>query len=664
MLTATKAGWRLEHAGQRLHLNQGLATLTAEVAGEQGWRGSAVVPSPLIGGLDLTLESVVADGDGVALQGPGWTGRIEAVGQLFHFSVVVDLGAPVTVAPDLILWLGPFNLMDDRQALTWRRTLVPGPTANGQGLAGNDLPAAYLYDPVRKAETVFAVDAGAMEWAPGRLLGYRCTERYDGDGGRYGVGLVRTGGLITLTAGRHRFGWYLWQGPRQESPDAWAGVARLVEKLSPVLEIPAREPATPWRDRAAGVVADLADREACWVEPEGVPGLRAYVKNTSRYFGEEGRNFFELMTHMDVLAPLIPYQRLHPTRRGAAIEERLLASLPRFFRPDIGWMVNSFPGGSTFADLWYPFENSLIKLGWVVMATGDEQLRTMWRNVLNGARRLAEETGYLFPLFCETAGNEVRGSCPNVSVAGLFAYGNVLAWQSGLGESYRQQALTALHTMRRLPLELQYHEPQQLSFAAAAAALVGQRALAADFLNAHLRQLYWFADPGAGGADVRGMFQACASLLYPAFKENVEAVLPWTVLLRTGVGDPALLLRLIALQRQNNQAYFDGTRCPHIPYENLGTSELPQRGAIGKEIYGAGEVLWFYLMTEAFGTADDPAILAVYLDLLSPAALAGRPGARGSYCLYNPTDTTRGFRFGAVDYTLAPGAYVMHPPQQ
>ena len=28
------------------------------------------------------------------------------------------------------------------------------------------------------------------------------------------------------------------------------------------------------------------------------------------------------------------------------------------------------------------------------------------------------------------------------------------------------------------------------------------------------------------------MFEACASLLYPALKENIEAILPWTVLLR------------------------------------------------------------------------------------------------------------------------------------
>lgn len=53
------------------------------------------------------------------------------------------------------------------------------------------------------------------------------------------------------------------------------------------------------------------------------------------------------MSHMDVLAPLVLYQRLRTSAQGAEIEAHLLVSLQRFYRPDIGWMVNSFPRGST-----------------------------------------------------------------------------------------------------------------------------------------------------------------------------------------------------------------------------------------------------------------------------------------------------------------------------
>jgi hypothetical protein len=626
-------------------------------------RASTTAPTPLVSGLTLAVDTWSVRDNSVELRGAGWGAVIDTVGDLFRFTVTVEVPHPRSATPELVLWLGPFSVMDDRQALTWRRTLVPGPTANGQGLPGNDLPAAYLYDPVRKVETVVAVDAGAMAWAPGRLLGYRCTEKWDTAAGRYGVGLVRTGGPLELPAGTATFCWYLWQGPRRTSPDAWAGAAALVHRLAPLLP----DPVLPyqgdaWRQLAAGCLNDLQNRAACWVEPNGIPGLRAYVRDSSRYFGEEKRNFFELMTHMDVLPPLALYANLHPESDGAAIVAELLESLPLFHRPDLHWFVNGFPNRDTLADLWYPFENTLVKLGWAAAVTGRSDLKAMLASALRGATALARKVQYLFPLFAETATGEPVGSAPNYSVAGLYAYGHVQAYRLLGGEEHLAEARTALAVMRRLPLELQYHEPQQLAFAAAAAALLGDSALAEAFLHAQLRQAYWFGDPGAGGADVRGMFQACASLLYPAFKENVEAILPWTVLLQEGVGDARLLLRMIALQRQHNLAYFDDATCPAIPYENLGTSELPQQGEIGKEIYGAGEVFWLYLMTEAFGTADDPAILAVALDLLDPAVMAHLPAGAENFMLYNPTASTRSFQFRGVGYTLDPGEYVKHTP--
>jgi hypothetical protein len=655
-------GFALTHAGQRLTFTpvaDGSLCFIAEVAEGEGWRRSANLPTPLVGGLDLALIAWQAADGGVRLTGANWSGQVETVGDLFRFTVTVELAADLAVTPELVLWLGLFNVMDDRQGLIWRRTLVPGPTANGQGMAGNDLPAAYLYDPVRKVETVLAVDAAHMAWAPGRLLGYRCQERYDAAQGRYGIGLVRTAEPMQLPTGTHSFIWYLWQGAANHQPTAWSGAATLVQRLAPVLQDPsAVYSGGAWARLAAGCLADL-QHDACWVAPEGVEGLRAYVRDSSKYFGEENRHFFELMTQMDVLPPLALYNRLHPSTVGQETIDKLLRTLPHFHRPDIHCLVNTYPNGGTFADLWYPFENSLIKLGWLVAINGDESLKAIWADVLQGASTMATKLGHVFPLFAEMATNEPAGACPNFSVAGMYAFAQVLAHELLGDPKHLAEARFALDAMRRLPLDVQYHEPQQLAFAAAAAAILGEIQLASDFLHAQLRQAYWFGDPGADGADVRGMFQACASLLYPAFKENVEAILPWTILLKHGVGDAGLLLKFIALQRQNNLAYFDEAICPAIPYENLGTSELPARGVIGKQIYGAGEVFWLYLLTEAFSQVDDPAILTVYLDLLTPQALAGSAKG-GDFLLYNPTGTTRSFRFGGVPYTLSPGAFIRH----
>jgi hypothetical protein len=134
---------------------------------------------------------------------------------------------------------------------------------------------------------------------------------------------------------------------------------------------------------------------------------------------------------------------------------------------------------------------------------------------------------------------------------------------------------------------------------------------------------YWFSDPSQKSHDIRGMVQAAASILYPAFKENVEAILPWTGIMKRGIVFEGLL-RFMDQQRRNNFYFFQdcsGTRqqtpMAFIPFENLGTLELGgQTGNVGKEIYGAGESLWMYLMFEALGKVSDRELMLVNLDLL------------------------------------------------
>ena len=160
----------------------------------------------------------------------------------------------------------------------------------------------------------------------------------------------------------------------------------------------------------------------------------------------------------------------------------------------------------------------------------------------------------------------------------------------------------------------------------------------------------------AGGYAVRGMFEACASLLYPALKENVEAILPWTGCCGRGADRrscspghkprPPAQLRVL-----RGAASTARRRCRAMdPYENLGTTELPGTGSIGKEIYGAGEVFWAYLLFEAMARADDPAILVVNTDLLEAASLRGERMARRRFLVYNPTGTPRTF------HLIRPGA--------
>jgi hypothetical protein len=109
------------------------------------------------------------------------------------------------------------------------------------------------------------------------------------------------------------------------------------------------------------------------------------------------------------------------------------------------------------------------------------------------------------------------------------------------------------------------------------------------------------------------------------------------------------LLRFMDQQRRNNFSFFEGcsTNRPggpmsHIPFENLGTLELGgQTGNVGKEIYGAGECLWMYLMFEALGQVSDRELMLVSLDLIDVFDATKFPAHQLEFILYNPTAETR-----------------------
>jgi hypothetical protein len=159
---------------------------------------------------------------------------------------------------------------------------------------------------------------------------------------------------------------------------------------------------------------------------------------------------------------------------------------------------------------------------------------------------------------------------------------------------------------------------------------------------------YWYSDPSQKSHDIRGMVQAAASILYPAFKENVEAILPWTGIMKRGIVLEGLL-RFMDQQRRNNFSFFEGCSANRqggamsfIPFENLGTLELGgQTGNVGKEIYGAGECLWMYLMFEALGQVNDRELMLVNLDLLDAFDATRFPSHQLDFILYNPTADVR-----------------------
>jgi hypothetical protein len=74
----------------------------------------------------------------------------------------------------------------------------------------------------------------------------------------------------------------------------------------------------------------------------------------------------------------------------------------------------------------------------------------------------------------------------------------------------------------------------------------------------------------------------------------------------------------------------------------LGTLELGgQTGNVGKEIYGAGECIWMYLMFEALGQVSDREMMMVNLDLVDIYDAQQFPPRQLHFVLYNPTRESR-----------------------
>lgn len=565
----------------------------------------------------------------------------------------------VDINPSMVLWLGTLDQMDDRQSHTWRQTILRGPTANQQGLGGNDLPACYLHDFERGIETICYYPADAFTWVPGRFHHFAAKEIFQyHPTARYGLGLLLNGPEETLPfePGTYTLRWWFTQARRVGMATTWEAQRAMLDAITPLLDLMPRGEAISWPDLAERTLEDLY-HEACWTTAEGVTGLRAYVLGSSAVARDEQRGF-ELMTQLDVLWPLLMWRDSTGSTKADEIIERLRATLPHFDRPANNYVANSFPPrrSDTRMDTWYFLENALIKLPWVAYLTGDETLKTMFRSAMVGAKTLAQNTGYVFPLFADAVDWQPRGSLLNVGVGGLYAAGCVLAAQLLGQPAYYTEAATALNIMYNLPPHMLTHEPQQLTFAAAAARMLAVngygakwRTVAGDFVRLSLRMGYWADDPSVEYYDARGMFQACASLGYPAYKENVETLLAWPELLNDDVRQlPGELMAAFAnLQRVHNMWFFDPYLpgrmrrgpCQHVPYEDLATAEFPHTAKLGKELYGAGEVFWSALLFNRYGTKH-PDIMVMALDV--PCLTLRRMKSRSPrLLLYNPTPSSR-----------------------
>lgn len=582
----------------------------------------------------------------------------------FRFSIKLHLPRDLKlhqesqVEPQIVIWLSTNSTLMEGQSGSWRRVLLQQPTRNSLGAWGNDLPAVYLLDQNVGVETMMFFDVSDMNWMGiqniPRFLIYRCSSisRIHIDGTqRMGVGLIAdqaTGDV--LPAGEIEFTYWFTQRPVSALLTEQEAVVRWMEALLPIFEERVAWPkcASTWKDFAAGTVVNLQSKAETEVEANGHTGLSAYVKQSSQLWKQPANNF-ELMTLADVVWPSLLYFRLHPSPAFQAECDKFLDDLPGFYHSDTHSISNDFvrPPNER-ADSWYPFENGLIKYPMIGSLAGSETVKRNFLDVFSNAQKMAHEYDYLFPIYYEVPNLKAQGAGTNYAIGGMYAWAGVIANQLTNDRAYRDEAQRAIRALCTVPSDRLFHEPQELAYGALAAAELGMQNEAKYLLYEQLRMFYWYSDPSQKTHDIRGMVQAAASILYPAFKENVEAILPWTGMMKRGIVNEGVL-RFMDQQRRNNFYFFEncsGDRTNvsmgFIPFENLGTLELGgQTGNVGKEIYGAGECIWMYLMFEALGQVGDREVMMVNLDLLDIRDTRPFPPRRLNFVLYNPTKQSR-----------------------
>ena len=676
----------LEHGSQQLRISPTESPLAFQNFLRIGdeWKPVTLANNPFIVGGSFTLVTsrIQREDSRIRCQGEGqaegtdgkdlsyrWDSEISAASQVadapwFRFRTTLHLPGPIRlrqdsrIEPQVITWLSSASTLMEGQSGNWRRVLLEQPTRNSLGSYGNDLPAIYLLDQNLGVETLMYFDISDMSWMSieniPRFLVYRCSSRshIDADGTqRLGVGLLAdqaTGNV--LPAGDVNFTYWLLQRPMTRLLTAQECVARWIEALLPLFEEKLTWPgcATSWKEFATGTVEDLQDKDTAQIEAKGHTGLRAYVKASSQLWKDSGDNF-ELMTVADVLWPSLLYLRLHPSSSFEHECNDLLADLPVFYHSDTHSISNDFTTRKDErADSWYPFENSLIKYPMIGSLAGSKEITDHFLDAFRTAQKLAQQYNYLFPIYYQVATLQAEGAGTNYAVGGLYAWAAILANKLTGEARYLEEARLAIHVLYTVPADRLFHEPQELAYGALAAAELGMAEEAKYLLYEQLRMFYWYSDPSQKSHDIRGMVQAAASILYPAFKENVEAILPWTGVMKRGIVFEGLL-RFMDQQRRNNFYFFENCSADrkrglsaYIPFENLGTLELAgMTGNVGKEIYGAGESIWMYLMFEALGQADDRELMLVNLDLLDAAHTKEFPPQKLNFILYNPMPVGR-----------------------
>jgi hypothetical protein len=264
----------------------------------------------------------------------------------------------------------------------------------------------------------------------------------------------------------------------------------------------------------------------------------------------------------------------------------------------------------------------------------------------------------------------------NYTCLGIFIYLMTQAYYFFNNQDFLNYAIKSAKKFVQFSPDKLFWEPIEIAYGVAGFTELGDITgedeyvkFANRLLLNELRMFYWYNDNSKywkNKRNIQGLVQACVGIRYPAMKENVESVYPWLILLKTGQFSKEIL-KIFNLLRINSFYYFSNvlksiglkesiypprldSPCEYIPFEDLELLETPahfsktqsdspkgkRTGILGREIYGAGEVIWLYLMFEALAKTNNQDIMVLNLDLFDFKIIDTLIPKKLSFIVYNP----------------------------
>jgi hypothetical protein len=661
---------------------------------ETGWRPVSAAHNPLVRGNSFKLRTsqiekiddglIVLTGTvgGDAAHGnigvTTWRATIaaDAARGWFVFDIEVraeqdiHLGMPNGFEPEITLDLGPLPPYE-RGDHVWFITQITNPTKWNDDAYGNDFPATYYFDPYLNVEIMLFFDMTRMSWMSrqniARFLNYRCgfRRRYQPEPAGE-LGLYATGASGRLfPSGIQHFSYFLAARPRKALADDHEAVRMLVHKCLPLLPVTSSWPsgATSWRDFAHHCAMDLMTEELCWRKAEGRHEfILNYVDGHSPAWKEaiEARgNRFDMIKPCFDAAVWIA----HPLAVLSRVDRR--DPIPRLYQR-VSRMIDQALG--TNETPFAPAVTDTISGTWQHVYILDQlfQLGRLRKNqslldrVLDEVNAviipLAKKMSYLFPLSFNRRTIERAGAGDCHALLGAYANFMLDLHEMTADEHYLEEARNALQMLHRMPVNAIHQEVfllamgTQAAYRLAAMHSQGNYAEVYQYLLAQtLRMLYWYSDRTTAPSrevNTLGMFQACATISYPALFENIEVLARLCPTFKRFPPSVALL-RVFDHARKNNFYFFP--RCfdagrgalplQYVPFENIPILEGPAPGSVGQEIYGSGWVFRASLIWEAFGYAEDRDIMVLNLDAFEERRQLEQGRLELTFIVFNGTNT-------------------------